>query len=178
MHQLTVDMPRAVSRRAGFTMRYRQTYRAAKPGTKEEAEENGEGLSLLEILRAPMDATAVGLTAAVKPDAARPGARLIAMTVDLADIQLQREGERWIGSLQVSIRLESKEGQTPVVTVPITNTVQFNLTNAEFEAARRSGLQLTRTLPDITRQAFVHVVVQGTGNGAVGSLRVPIAANP
>jgi VWFA-related protein len=177
-HQLTVDVPHSVSRRAGFTMRYRQTYRAAEPGTKGEAEENGEQLSLLDIFHAPMDATEIGLTAAIRPDPARQGARSIAMTIDLADIQLQPQGARWVGSMQVSMRLESKEGGTPVVTEPVTDTVHFNLTNAEFEAARRAGLQITRTLPATTRAGFAHIVVQGTGNGAAGSLRVPMAANP
>jgi VWFA-related protein len=181
-HQLTVEVPHSVSRRAGFEMRYRQTYRAAKPGTKGEAEENGEPLSLLDIFHAPLDATAVGLTAVVKSDPARPGASLIAMTIDLKDIQLQPEGDRWVGSLQLAMRLESTEGEThgvnQVVTEPVTDTVHFNLTNAEFEAVRRAGLQLTQTLPAITRPGFAHIVVQGTGNGAAGSLRVPIAGNP
>ncbi len=177
-HQLTVDVPHSVSRRAGFEMHYRQTYRAAKPGTKDETEENGAPLSLLDIFHAPLDATAVRLTAVIKPDPARPGAGLLAMTIDLKDIQLQPEGERWVGSLKVSMRLESKEGETPVVTEPVTETVRFNLTNAEFEAARRSGLQLTQPLPAITRPGFVHIVVQGTSNGAAGSLRLPMAANP
>ena len=44
--------------------------------------------------------------------------------------------------------------------------------------AQRAGLQLTQTLPAITRPGFAHIVVQGTGNGAAGSLRVPIAGNP
>jgi VWFA-related protein len=177
-HQLTVDVPHSVSRRGGFTMRYRQTYRAAKPGAKEEAGENGEPLSLLDIFHAPMDATAVGLTAAVKPDPARPGASLLAMTIDLKDIQLQPEGDRWVGSLQLAMRLESKEGETPVETEPVIDTVRFNLTNAEFEAARLASLQVSRALPSITRPGFAHIVVQCTGNGAAGSLRVPVAGNP
>jgi hypothetical protein len=78
----------------------------------------------------------------------------------------------------VSIRLESKQGEAPVVTEPITDTVRFNMTDAEFEALRRSGLQLTRSLPANTPSGFIHVVVQGTTNGAAGSLRVPIAGNP
>jgi VWFA-related protein len=177
-HQITVDVPHSVSHRAGFEMRYRQTYRAAKPGTKEETEDNGEALSLLDIFHAPMDATAIGLTAAVNPDPARPGAKLITMTIGFADIQLQREGDRWTGSLQVAMRLESKQGETRVVTEPITDTVRFNLTDAELEAERRSGLQLTRPLPANTPPGVVHVVVQSTGNGAAGSLRVPVAGNP
>jgi VWFA-related protein len=177
-HQLTVDVPRALSRRAGFEIRYRQTYRAEKQGTPGEAEENGAPLSLLDIFRAPMDAAAIGLTAAIKPDPARPGALMIAMKIDLADIQLQRQGDRWIGSLQLSMRLESKEGATPVVTEPITDTVHFNLTDAEFDAERRSGLPLMRPLPANTSPGVVHVVVQNAGNGAAGSVRVPVAGSP
>ncbi len=100
------------------------------------------------------------------------------MTIDIKDIQLQPEGDRWVGSLQVSMRLESREGETSIVTEPVTDTVHFNLTNAEFEAARRSGLQLTQTLPAITRPGFAHIVVQGAGNGAAGSLRVPMTGSP
>jgi hypothetical protein len=177
-HQLTVDVPRPVSRRAGFSMRYRQMYRAAKPGTKDEAEENDGALSLADIFRDPLDAAAVGLTAVVKPDPERPGASLVAMTIDLADIQLQPKGDRWVGSFQVSMRLESKEGGTPVPGEPVIHTVQLNMTNAEFEAGRRSGLELTQSLPANTPLGFAHIVVQGASNGAVGSLRVPIAANP
>jgi VWFA-related protein len=177
-HQLTVEVRHSVSRRTGFSMRHRQTYRAAKPGTKEEAEENEKPLSLLDIFRSPLDANAIGLTAVIKPDPVRPGARLIAMTVDLTDLQLQPEGDRWTGSLQVAMRLESKEGENLVVTQPVTDTVHFNLTNAEFEAGRSSGLQLALPLPANTPPGSVHIVVQGIGNGAAGSLRVPMPAKP
>ena len=109
------------------------------PEQRGEAEEKGEALSLLDIFHAPLDARAVGLTGAVKPDPARPGASLLAMTIDLKDIQLQPRGRSLGGSLQVSMRLESKEGETLVATQPVTDTVRFNLTNAEFEAATTLG---------------------------------------
>jgi hypothetical protein len=63
------------------------------------------------------------------------------------------------------------------VTEPITDTVRFNMTDAEFETQKRSGLQLSRPLPANTAPGVVHVVVQSTANGAAGSLRVPIAGN-
>jgi VWFA-related protein len=173
-HQLTVDVPHSVSRRAGFGMRYRQTYRAAKPGTKGEPEDDDGALSLSDIFRDPLDAAAIGLSAAVKPDPERPGANLLAMTIDLTDIQLRPEGDRWVGTFQVSMRLESHAGEAAAGD-PIIHTVNLNLTNAEFETARRAGLQLTQSLPENTPLGFAHIVVQSAANGAVGSLRVPIA---
>lgn len=135
-HQLTLGLSRRVAGRAGLELHYRQTYRATLPRPLYP----GEQPSITDIFHSPLDATTIGLTAAVKPDPAKPGARFVEVTIDLADIQFQPRGDRWVGSLQMAMRLEAKDSDVQVVTEPVTQTVPLSFSEGELAAKRASGL--------------------------------------
>ncbi len=169
-HQLTLEVAKKVAARPELVLHYRQVYLASKPASANPEQKP----ALADLFRSPLDATAIGLTAAIVADPAKPGARQIRATVDLADIQLRREDGRVVGSFQMASRFEYKETDVLMVTEPIVKTVSINLTDAELEATRASGYLVTQAMPDGLKPGQAHIVVQDAANGAAGSLRVPI----
>jgi hypothetical protein len=151
-------------------LQYKQVYLATKSGS-EKAEPK---TAITDIFHSPLDASAIGLTAIIAPDPAKPGRRRVEVTVDLADVQLQSQGDRWVGSLQVAMRLEADEKSVRIVTPPSPRTIPINLTSAELQAKRASGFRIAWPLPPDAKPGWVHMVVQDTTNGAAGSVRVPI----
>lgn len=170
-HQVSLEVAKKVSKRADLTLEYRRIYMATKASASEERRP-----AIGDLIRDPLDATSIGLAARVMPDPHAPGRRVVETTVDLADIQLRREQDKWAGSFDVAMRLETMQNGTLMATPPMTLTVAVSLTDAELEAKRASGWVVTGPLPDDARTGFVHVVVEDAANGAAGSVRAPIEA--
>jgi VWFA-related protein len=169
-HQLTLEVSKRVSKRPDVSLTYRQVYLAAKPAAAPPEEK----LSIGDLFRSPLDATAIGLTAAIV-------ANQIRATVNLADIQLRREDGRFVGSFQLASRFEYKDAGVLMVTQPVVQTVTINMNEAELAAARVSGFPVTQPVPADVNRGSAHIVVQDAANGAAGSLRVAIPnkqANP
>lgn len=172
-HQLTLEVSsKALSSKgvvkSALDLRYKQVYLATKSGSAEEQS------AITDILHRPLDASTIGLTAVIAPDPTKPGARRIEVTVDLANVQLQRQDDRWVGSLKVALRLESMEKGALMVTPPVTGTAPINVPDAELEAKRASGFVIVWPLARDAKPGSAHVVIQDTANGAAGSVRVPI----
>jgi VWFA-related protein len=171
-HQVTLEISKKVSRRPDLTLKYRHVYLASKSDAPGEDRHPSIG----DLFRTPLDASAVGLTAAIVPDPAKPGARQVLATVDLADIELRREQDRWVGSFQVAVRFESMESEVVMATPPVQQTIAVSFTDAELASKRASGWQITEPVPGDVRAGSAHIVVQDGSNGASGSVRVPIEA--
>jgi VWFA-related protein len=176
-HQLTLEVSgQALSSRgivkSALDLRYRQLYLATKPGS----EDAGANSEISDIFLRPVDSSAIGLTGSIVPDPIKAGTRRIQVTVDLADVQLQREGDRWAGSLQVAMRLESYQKNARLVTPSTEGTVPIRLTDAKLQAIRASGFRITWPLAPDAKPGAAHVVVEDTANGRAGSVRVPIPA--
>ncbi len=173
-HQVTLEVSKKVARRPDLSLHYRHVYLASKSPSPGDDHPPTMG----DLFRAPLDATAIGLTAAVVPDPAKPGSRLVQTRVSLEDLQLRREQDRWTGSFDLAARLESMESTQLMATPPIQQTVAVSLTDAELEAKRASGWVITQALPADTRPGSVHIVVLDATNGASGSVRVAIEPAP
>ena len=93
-HQLTLEVSKVVSKRPDLVTHYRQVYLASKPASA--APESKP--SFADLFRSPLDSTAIGLTAAIVADTAKPGGRRLQVTVDLTGIQLRQENGRFVGS--------------------------------------------------------------------------------
>lgn len=174
-HQLTLDVSKAVSKRPDLATHYRQVYLASKPVIKGPASGVAtERPSFGDLFRSPLDSTAIGLTASVVPDTAKPGARRLQVTVDLTGIQLRQENGGFVGSFQMATRYETKESDALMVTEPVVHTLELRMTEAEFTAARTTGLVTTQPMPDVLKPGVAHIIVQDVASGAAGSLRLPM----
>lgn len=161
-HQLTLQVSRKIAARPGFTLRYRQIYLATKTGAPEE-----DKPFITDLFQSPLDSAAIGVTGTVTPGR-------VAITVNLANVQFQRQDDRWIGSLQTALRLESKENGVLLTTAPILQPVPLSLTDTELQAMRAYGLTIVLPLPHGAKPGTAHIVVQDVANGAAGSVRVAI----
>jgi hypothetical protein len=168
-HQLTLEVSKKVAKRPEVVLTYRQVYLATKSGTPDE-----ERPKLTDLLHSPIDATAIGLTAAIIPDTAKPGTRQVQAIVSLADIQLRREQDRWVGSFHAAVRFEYTDAAVLMVTPAVEQTVSLSFTDAELASKRAAGWQIAQPIPGDINRGSAHIVVQDAANGAAGSLRVPI----
>jgi VWFA-related protein len=168
-HQLTLEVSKKVAKRPDVVLTYRQVYLATKSGSPDE-----ERPKLADLLHSPIDATAIGLTAAIVPDTSKPGMRQVQATVSLADIQLRREQDRWVGSFHAAVRFELMDAAVLMVTPAVEQIVSLSFTDAELASKRAAGWQITQPVPGDVKRGSAHIVVQDDANGAAGSLRVPI----
>jgi VWFA-related protein len=168
-HQLTLEVSKKVAKRPEVVLTYRQVYLATKSGTPDE-----ERPKLTDLLHSPIDATAIGLTAAIIPDTAKPGTRQVQAIVSLADIQLRREQDRWVGSFHAAVRFEYTDAAVLMVTPAVEQTVSLSFTDEELASKRAAGWQIAQPIPGDINRGSAHIVVQDAANGAAGSLRVPI----
>jgi VWFA-related protein len=173
-HQLTLDVAKTVSRRPEVTLQYRHVYLAAQRG----AANQDQTATLNDLFSSPLESTQIGLTALIQPDPTRPGERQVHTSVDLAGINLNHEGERWTGKLQLGARVEARENGREEVKRTLTATLQVSLTETELEARRATGFTFDLPLPAGVKADTVHIIVQDTSTGESGSLRMPIPASP
>jgi VWFA-related protein len=165
-HQLTLDVSKKVASRPDLVLQYRRLYLASKPGSVKLP-------SLAEIFASPLNATAIGLAANIVTGSAKTGARQLQVTVSLADLQLRHENGHSIGSFNMVVRFERREGGLLTATSePILQTVPINLAAGQVQ---EYGL-VTQPIPEDLNPTAAHIVVQDATNGAAGSLRVPIPA--
>ncbi len=162
-HQLTLEVSSRIPGRRNLTVQYRQEYL----GDKEVASK----ATLADLFVSPLNANAIGLTALIEPDPLRASQRQIRATIDLRDVQFQHDGDRWNGSIEVSLGYETKPNS---MTTPLARKLDLSFSDAEFQKGRASGLEVTYPLPPEARSGSARIVAEDLANGAVGSLRVPI----
>ena len=125
---------------------------------------------LEEALSSAFDATSLGLLATAGPSETTPEAYNLVVAVDVADMGLSRQGDRWVGSL-ASRLLFYGAGEADGLVLPA-EAWPVVLDDALFERARASGFILHRTIETGGRAGYLRVVVEDAGTGAIGSLWV------
>lgn len=106
----------------------------------------------------PLDATAIGLTAAVE------GNRDLALNVNLGDLHLDQRDDHWVGSIDVVFHFDRNAKMS-------LQTVNLAMTRDQLLAALKGGLVLRKTIPE-GQTGAVRVVVQDRATGAAGSVGI------
>jgi VWFA-related protein len=158
-HRLTVTL--ADDKFAHVEVRYRPGYLATKQTAPTFVPSARKALD--ELLRNPLDATAIGLTAQLTADAL-PGQYQLRLTVDLRDVHLERDGNRSVGKLDVAI---SSQAET------LGRTIDLNLTDAQLAKALQTGLVVTAAGIPVSA-GRLRVVARDPSTGVAGSLSVPV----
>ena len=144
--------------RKGVEVRHRDGYYA--PSAKTTPEQASD-LTLDELIADPLDATAVGLTAAVRRSDASPDESVVQIAVDLRDLLLTPDGGRRRGSLDLAVYPEaSKEGIKHW-------TVTVDLSEEEYRTASVIPYAVPLWFPPSGR---LRAVVRDQATGAAGSL--------
>ncbi len=90
-HKLSVGVARK-----GVEVRSRKGYYASESKMPSEKQRLN---SIDEILDSPLDATGIALTALAEPVRDKPGVYDLALTFDLSQIHMEREGNLWVASM-------------------------------------------------------------------------------
>ena len=146
MHPLKVKVARK-----GVEVRYRDSYYALA------AERDPPTLE--ELRMDPLDATAIGLTAIARPNG-KPEQSAIDVSVNLRDLRLDHEADRWRGSFDLELYLESQRKTS-------LRTITLDLSEEEFQSA----YTLSTPLPS-GAAGQLRIVVRDRTTGAAGSLRM------
>jgi VWFA-related protein len=151
-------------------VRHRTGYFAVKDEAPSERERR---TIMADLLSSPLDASQIGLQAAAQPEPANGNSKANAfrlqLRVDAADLQLERRNDRWVGNLDVAIRLESSKQKDVEL-----RTVALDLTEENFRTALVRGLVMSETITTDKPADRVRVVMQDRATGFAGSLSVPL----
>ena len=111
------------------------------------------------------DATEIGMTATV----ARAGKNFVAaMKVDLKDLKLLREGERWNGAAYLAAVSRAANGDRLDLSI---KAVDLEMSDQDYQARMRDGFALSLTIPAKANTARIRVAIVDRG-GAAGSVLV------
>jgi hypothetical protein len=113
-----------------------------------------------------MNATQLELVAEPTPDPARPGAWDVRATVDLHDVQLERQGNIWVGGVDISFLVEGSRSFGT-----ITRTVE--IPDQQLAAFLGRGIVVSHAVQlDGGSARVLRIVAQDRATGAAGSVRV------
>jgi VWFA-related protein len=125
-----------------------------------------------EALSSPFDATSLGLLAKAEPSPEDPDRYDLAVIADVNDMGLAREGEAWVGGLEVVMYYYPLGAPEGLLFEPETHPVR--LTDTLLETARATGFYLHRFVDIGARPGHLRIAVRDTVTGAVGSLWIPL----
>jgi VWFA-related protein len=119
-----------------------------------------------------LDASAIGIMAATAPSPKQPGIHLVQVRVDLADLTLERKGDKWTGAFDLGLALQgSTRQQSTDVSV---KTINLSFSDDQLKQGLTAGLVVDNTVPSPAQPMKLRVVVQDKVSGSAGSIRIPI----
>jgi len=166
-HELKVKIARK-----GADVRYRKGYFATPVMA-------GDSQPAAEVLRnalfSPADATAMGLTASLTPDAAHSGSFILALGMDLQNLSLAAKNDRWNDVLNFIV---AQEGVTGAILDATQNAITINVTDENRERLLKDGLTIRVAITPAPGLSQIRVAVMDQATGNIGSLRIALPVRP
>jgi VWFA-related protein len=152
--------------RGGVELRHRKGYVASelKPPTDKQRQ-----VSLNETFLNPLEETSLGLAALAQPDPAKPGAYLLDLSLNVNELHLERENNRWVALLAIATQFPPKKRPNGTL-----ETIKLTLTEDRLKQALRDGYIIRRPYLAGDLKGDLRVVLQDRVTGLAGSVRVPI----
>ena len=150
-------------------LRYRKGY------VDQSTPPQDEGLrrqALRDAVLSPMDANGIGLRANVHQTSAGFD---VTLRVDPKTIQLDPQGDRWAGKLDLLFVEKDAHGAQ---TYGVDDTLSLELKQQNYDRVEKEGLMYHRVLPGTGQAKEIRVVVRDTSTGAVGSITASLNAIP
>jgi len=165
-HDLSVKLAKA----SKATLHYRKNYAALNAQTLATQQPHPQ----IAVLAADaLDSSAVGIMAATAPSPNSPTLHLVQVKVDLADLTMERKGDKWTGAFDLGLALQGAGNK--LTTDVNVKTINLSLTDDQLKQGLTSGLIVDNTVPSPAQPMRLRVVVQDKTSGAGGSVRIPIA---
>ncbi len=158
-------------KQSGLKLTYRSGYMAVPDQSIADATDAHEALDKAAL--APLDSTAITLYARFKHDGAAAGSLTINLLVDVKDLTLEHEGNRWIGDLTVVIAQLTSAGDIPGNGAR-QHSVKLDLPDADYARMQAKGLELFFPYAQDPQAVQVRVVVRDDSSGAIGTVSIPL----
>ncbi len=162
-HSLKVEVDKS-----GVSLRYRESYFAARIAPAPvPAPAANERPKLETLLKDPLDATQLRLTAETMPDPAKPGFWQVHVIVDLHDVHLDKQDDFWLAGVDVSLSIDGSRGYRTVI-------AKVRIPDAGLAAAMEKGITVNDSIDGNGQTGKLRIVAQDRATGAAGSVRVPL----
>jgi len=150
-------------------LRYRKGYLDQSTPPQDEGLRRA---ALRDAVLSPMDANGIGLRANVHHTS---GGFDVTLRVDPKTIQLDPQGDRWAGKLDLLFVEKDDHG---VQTYGVDDTMSMELKRQNYDRVQQDGLMYHRVLPSTDKASEMRVVVRDASTGAVGSVTARLSAIP
>ena len=163
-HKIEVETPG----RSGVKLRYRKGYFdvAEKP-----QDDNSRKAELYDAVWSPIDASAMGIVATVRPAANDPTSIDVMLKIDHSTIGVQQEQGRWQGRLDVLFVQRDDQGKQYAGS---DDTMNLNLTQETYKKLMTDDLAYHRVVARAPAAKLLRIVVRDAASGAIGSVTVPL----
>ncbi|MDP9113667.1 MAG: VWA domain-containing protein [Acidobacteriota bacterium] len=131
--------------------------------------------ALRDALLSPVDATAVGLTASLTPDASQAGRMVLALVLDLPNLSLAANSDHWNDVVHFAI---AQEGANGAILDTFQNAVKIDVTDQNREQLLHDGVVLKLGITPAAGLSQIRIAVMDQATGNVGSLRFLPRAGP
>jgi len=162
-HKLEVK----VTDQSGLSLRYRKGYFDA-PETSIDTKT--AMLELRDAVWSPLDSTALGVILAAKADPKNPTVLNMAVQVEPKNISLERQGDRWVGRLDILFVQKNDKGQQ---FDGLDETVSLNLTPETYDQIIKKGFVFRKSINMNAQAKMVRVIVRDAPSATMGSVTVP-----
>jgi VWFA-related protein len=161
-HRVTIKL----AERRGVTLRYRQGYIDAPDAPSDPQQRKND---LEQAALSPLDANAIPLTARFAPSAASAAYNLN-LSISLAGLNLQPEGEIWTGEVDVFLLQRDQQGQG---FGRVNDTIAMRLKPSTYQQMLKTGAPYRREITVSPRSTLLRIVVRDARSGDLGSLTIP-----
>ncbi len=154
-------------RRGGVNLRYRQGYLALPPSSG-DADSKAQ---LQEALASPVDAAAIGVTVKVEHAQSTNEDWGLITNIDSHDLAMERQGEKWVGHLQIVYSVQAETGKE---LGGLLDNVNLDLKPEIWSEIFAKGLVLHKKFNPPHGASKVRIAVCDLSTGRIGSISVPL----
>jgi hypothetical protein len=161
--------------RSDIDVRHRRGYFALPVAGSRVADGAARERALRQDARSTLEATAIGLTVHVQ-HANTPGEPnqnvTFAIHVDPGAVNLEKAGDRWIGTLEIVITQHAPDGRW----IDTAGAVSLGLTSERRDQIVTQGFSFNQAVAFREDTDVVHVAVRDATSNATGSVVIPAGA--
>lgn len=157
--------------RPGVKLLYRNGYLAI-PEEQNPNPADAES-ALGRAVHSPLDFTAIGLRARLQKTGTGGTPVTIDLRIDVNDLAISRDQDRWKGALEVVIAPRTSTGQSPAGSARA-HSVNLRLRDGYYTGLKTEGLELFFPVMPDQQAVELRVVVRDTNSGAMGSVDIPL----
>lgn len=153
-------------KRPGVDVRFRKGYVDTKEKPLDEKVRQAE---LRDSVWSPLDATAIGVSIVIKPDAEK-NQLMVALQIDGRNISLEPSGDRHNGKLDLLFIQKDNQGHQ---FNGLNDNLEMRLSDNNYRKVMTNGMFYQKMLDRHPQATQLRVVVRDAASGSMGSITVP-----